>query len=38
MAKQRQQNVRRWPLFFAEAYAALAAIQNPYRNATMHLD
>jgi hypothetical protein len=24
--------------FFEEAYAALAAIQNPYRNATMHLD
>jgi hypothetical protein len=24
--------------FFDEAYAALAAIQNPWRNATMHLD
>jgi HEPN domain-containing protein len=24
--------------FFEEAYATLAAIQNPYRNATMHLD
>ena len=24
--------------FFEEAYAMLAAIQNPYRNATMHLD
>jgi hypothetical protein len=24
--------------FFEEAYAALAAMQNPYRNATMHLD
>jgi hypothetical protein len=39
---------KRWPLssnklsgdgrFFEEAYAALAAMQNPYRNATMHLD
>jgi hypothetical protein len=39
---------RRWPgtsnrmlgdgRFFEEAYAALAAMQNPYRNATMHLD
>ena len=39
---------RRWPTdnnklsgdgrFFDEAYATLAAIQNPYRNATMHLD
>jgi hypothetical protein len=39
---------RRWPTtsskmsgdgrFFEEAYAALAAMQNPYRNATMHLD
>jgi hypothetical protein len=39
---------RRWPTtnsrmssdgrFFEEAYAALAAMQNPWRNATMHLD
>lgn len=39
---------RRWPgsstrlsgdgRFFEEAYAALAAMQNPYRNSTMHLD
>jgi hypothetical protein len=39
---------KRWPTstnklsgdgrFFEEAYAALAAMQNPYRNATMHLD
>jgi hypothetical protein len=39
---------RRWPTssnrlsgdgrFFDEAYAALAAMQNPWRNATMHLD
>jgi len=39
---------RRWPgssarlsgdgEFFDNAYAALAAIQNPWRNATMHLD
>jgi HEPN domain-containing protein len=39
---------RRWPTssnrlsgdgkFFEEAYGALAAMQNPYRNATMHLD
>jgi len=39
---------RRWPnasnrlsgdgQFFYEAYAGLAALQNPWRNATMHLD
>lgn len=39
---------KRWPTasdrlagdgrFFEEAYAALAAMQNPYRNATMHMD
>jgi hypothetical protein len=39
---------RRWPTSadrlagdgqtFDEVYAALAALQNPYRNATMHLD
>jgi len=39
---------RRWPTtggrmtgdgrFFEEAHGLLAAIQNPYRNATMHLD
>jgi len=39
---------RRWPTnshrmsgdgeFFDNAYAMLAAIQNPWRNATMHLD
>jgi hypothetical protein len=38
---------RRWPSshrldgdgrYFEEAYAVLSAMQNPYRNATMHLD
>lgn len=47
LSKVKDRMVVKWPgssllqddaRFFEEAHAALAAMQNPYRNATMHLD